>query len=182
MCPMAKQPRKNGRSNGATQVAAKPRVTERAQANGNGHSDRADAPAAARLPVLKTYKIYIGGKFPRTESGRYYMLKNADGQPIANICQRSRKDFREAVVAARAAQHGWEGKSAYNRGQILYRIAEMLEGRSAQFVDELQQTGSTASAARNEVEKSIDRTLYYAGWADKYQQIFSSVNPVSSSH
>ncbi len=94
----------------------------------------------------------------------------------------SRKDFRESVVAARNAQSSWAGKSAYNRSQILYRIAEMLEGRSAQFVEELVTTGSTAAAAKLEVEKSVDRVLYYAGWADKYQQIFSSVNPVASSH
>jgi acyl-CoA reductase-like NAD-dependent aldehyde dehydrogenase len=98
------------------------------------------------------------------------------------MCLCSRKDFRDAVVAARAAQSSWAGKSAYLRGQILYRIAEMLEGRAAQFVEELTTTGLTTSAARLEVEKSIDRVLYYAGWSDKYQQIFSSVNPVASSH
>ena len=184
---MAKQTRKNGRNGGggATQVARKPRVISERADNGNGHAEVEEVSASAtsaRLPVLKTYKIYIGGKFPRTESGRYYLLKNAKGEALANICLSSRKDFREAVVAARAAQSSWAGKSAYNRGQILYRIAEMLEGRAAQFVDELTQTGSTAAAARAEVERSIDRVLYYAGWADKYQQIFSSVNPVSSSH
>jgi acyl-CoA reductase-like NAD-dependent aldehyde dehydrogenase len=181
---MAKTTKKNGR-NGATQTAPRkaPRITRDVVTNGNGHAaDEQQHSESARLPVLKTYKIYIGGKFPRTESGRYYLLKNSKGDAIANMCLCSRKDFRDAVVAARAAQGGWAGKSAYNRGQILYRIAEMLEGRSAQFIDELAQSGSAASAARNEVEKSIDRTLYYAGWADKYQQIFSSVNPVSSSH
>src|SRR5207249_251570 len=115
-------------------------------------------------------------------SGRYYLLKNAKGQPIANMCLCSRKDFRDAVVAARAAQSSWAGKSAFNRGQILYRVAEMLEGRAAQFIEELAQSGLATSVARNEVERSIDRVLYYAGWSDKYQQIFSSVNPVSSSH
>ena len=90
-----------------------------------------------RLPVDKTYKIYIGGKFPRTESGRYFKLQNKKGEVIANLCRGSRKDFRNAVVAARKAQAGWAGASAYLRGQILYRIAEMLEGRKAQFVDEL---------------------------------------------
>jgi acyl-CoA reductase-like NAD-dependent aldehyde dehydrogenase len=179
---MAKQSRKNGR-NGATQVARKSRVSPQRAENGNGHLDvDASSTPSARLPVLKTYKIYIAGKFPRTESGRYYLLKDAKGAALANICLSSRKDFREAVVAARAAQSSWAGKSAYNRGQILYRIAEMLEGRAAQFVDELTQTGLAASAARLEVERSIDRLLYYAGWSDKYQQIFSSVNPVSSSH
>src|SRR4029078_844610 len=129
-----------------------------------------------------TYKIYIGGKFPRSESGRYYLLKGPDGLAIANVCHCSRKDFRDAVVAARGAQSGWASRSAYNRGQILYRIAEMLEGRAAQFVDELVLSGLATSVARAEVERSIDRVLYYAGWSDKYQQIFSSVNPVSSSH
>src|SRR5215213_7275360 len=165
---MAKQSRsKNGR-NGATQVARKPRVTESRPQNGNGHVEIAPSSTSARLPVLKTYKIYIGGKFPRTESGRYYLLKDAKGAAVANICLSSRKDFREAVVAARAAQSSWAGKSAYNRGQILYRIAEMLEGRAAQFVDELTQTGSAPAAALAEVERAIDRVLYYAGWSDKY--------------
>src|SRR2546423_8100423 len=123
---------------------------------GNGHvqtlprvSRIQDDHGATRLPVLKTYKISIGGKFPRTESGRYYLLKNAQGQPIANMCLCSRKDFRDAVVAARAAQSSWAGKSAFNRGQILYRIAEMLEGRAAQFIDELAQSGLATSVARN---------------------------------
>ena len=128
------------RRNGVTRVQSKPRVTSDRGTNGNGHAQAA-AHSTQRLPVLKTYKIYIGGKFPRTESGRYYLLKDASGQPIANICQSSRKDFREAVVAARAAFSGWAKRSAYNRGQILYRIAEMLEGRSAQFVAELVSTG-----------------------------------------
>src|SRR5438874_1535289 len=132
-----------------------------------GHRDGLRSAPAARLPVLKTYKIFVGGKFPRTESGRHYLLKNASGQPIANICQSSRKDFRDAVVAARAAQSGWAKRSAYNRAQILYRIAEMLEGRAAQFVDELTQLGVQTSVCMREVQTSIDRVLYYAGWADK---------------
>ena len=134
-----------------------------------------------RLNVQKTYKLYIGGKFPRTESGRYFKLK-AGKEVIANICQGSRKDFREAVVAGRGAFAGWAGKTAFNRGQIIYRIAEILEGRSAQFVSELVLQGSTEAEATLEVNTAIDRLVYYAGWADKYQQIFSSVNPVSSSH
>jgi acyl-CoA reductase-like NAD-dependent aldehyde dehydrogenase len=137
---------------------------------------------SSRLPVLKTYKIFINGKFPRTESGRYYLLNNPAGRPIANMCLSSRKDFREAVVAARAAQSSWAARSAYNRGQILYRIAEMLEGRSPQFMEEMIQQGHTRRAAQMEVAATIDRLVYYAGWADKYQQIFSSVNPVASSH
>jgi acyl-CoA reductase-like NAD-dependent aldehyde dehydrogenase len=174
---MAKTAKKNGR---AEVVARKPRITEEAPSNGNGAV--AHHEPSARLPVLKTYKIYIGGKFPRTESGRYYLLKTPKGEPIANMCQCSRKDFRDAVVAARGAQSSWASRSAYNRGQILYRIAEMMEGRADQFVSELVQTGVATSVAMSEVTESIDRVLYYAGWADKYQQIFSCVNPVSSSH
>ena len=136
----------------------------------------------ARIPVAKTYKIYIGGKFPRTESGRYLPLEDKKGNVIANICRGSRKDFRNAVVAARKAQPGWAKASAYLRGQILYRIAEMLEGRREQFVAELTQQGATQRAAQKEVDLSIDRLIYFAGWADKYQQVFSAVNPVSSSH
>jgi len=134
-----------------------------------------------RLEVLKTYKIYIGGKFPRTESGRYYTPKNGN-TPLGNICLSSRKDFRNAVVAARDAFGGWSGATAYNRSQILYRIAEMLEGRKAQFMDELTKQGSTKAAAEKEVNESIDRIIYYAGWADKYTQLFSAVNPVATSH
>jgi acyl-CoA reductase-like NAD-dependent aldehyde dehydrogenase len=140
------------------------------------------AGSGARVPVDKTYKIYIGGKFPRTESGRYFSLEDGDGAVIANICRGSRKDFRNAVVAARSAFAGWSVASAYLRGQILYRIAEMLEGRSEQFVAELALQGLSKRKAKKEVEASIDRLIYYAGWSDKYQQIFSAVNPVSSSH
>ena len=136
----------------------------------------------ARLNVLKTYKIYIGGAFPRTESGRYYELKNKKNETVANVCLSSRKDFRNAVVAARAAFGAWSGKSAFNRSQILYRIAEMLEGRKAQFIEELVAQGITAKAAETEVLQSIDRLVHYAGWCDKYIQLFSSVNPVASSH
>ena len=135
-----------------------------------------------RLEVLKTYKIYIGGQFPRTESGRFYVAKNKAGEQLANVCLSSRKDFRDAVSAARAAFGGWSGKAAFNRGQILYRIAEMLEGRKAQFMEELIKQDSTAKQAEEEVNLSIDRLIYYAGWCDKFQQVFSSVNPVASSH
>jgi len=138
--------------------------------------------ATARVPVAKTYKIYIGGKFPRTESGRYYALKDATGNVIANICRSSRKDFRNAVVAARGAVAGWSRASAYLRGQVLYRVAEMLEGRREQFIGELALEGVARRSAQNEVNAAIDRLVYYAGWADKYQQIFSTVNPVASSH
>jgi len=135
-----------------------------------------------RLGVLKTYKIYIGGKFPRTESGRFYELKGKNGKPIANICRSSRKDFRNSVVAARKAFVGWSDRTAYNRAQILYRIAEMLEGRREQFISELQLQGDSARKAESEVNNSIDGLIYYAGWADKYVQVFSSVNSVSSSY
>lgn len=135
-----------------------------------------------RLEILKTYKIYIGGKFPRTESGRYYKLKNKKNEMLANVCHCSRKDFRDAVVAARKAFGEWSTKSAFNRSQILYRIAEMLESRKAQFIEELQKQGATPAEAEKEVLQSIDRLVYYSGWCDKYTQIFSSVNPVASSH
>ncbi|NNF40723.1 MAG: aldehyde dehydrogenase family protein [Woeseiaceae bacterium] len=140
------------------------------------------ANTAKRLPIAKTYKIYIDGKFPRTESGRYFSLLDKKNKVIANICRGSRKDFRNAVVAARKAQAGWAQASAYLRGQILYRVAEMLEGRREQFVAELTLQGATARSAAAEVDASIDRLIYFAGWADKYQQVFSAVNPVSSSH
>ena len=136
----------------------------------------------ARVPVAKTYKIYIDGKFPRTESGRYFALEDAKGKVIANVCRGSRKDFRNAIVAARKAQAAWAGASAYLRGQILYRIAELLEGRREQFVAELRLQGATQRVALQEVDRSIDRLIYFAGWADKYQQVFSAVNPVASSH
>ena len=135
-----------------------------------------------RLEILKTYKIFIGGQFPRTESGRFYPLKNKKGEVIANICLSSRKDFRNAVVAERGAFGGWSGRAAFNRSQILYRIAEMLEGRREQFISELILQGSTEKAAQEDVSLSVDRLVYYAGWCDKYQAVFSSVNPVASSH
>jgi acyl-CoA reductase-like NAD-dependent aldehyde dehydrogenase len=138
--------------------------------------------AIDRLPVQKTYKVFIGGKFPRSESGRYYLLSDSRGAPLADICQCSRKDFRDAVVAARAAESAWATRAAYNRSQILYRIAEMLEGRSAQFESEMIQQGYPAARAKSETAAAVDRLVYYAGWADKYQQVFSSVNPVASSH
>lgn len=135
-----------------------------------------------RLEVLKTYKIYIGGQFPRTESGRYYIPTNAAGKKLANVCLSSRKDLRDAIVAARSAFGGWSNRSAFNRSQILYRMAEMLEGRSAQFIEELMAQDSSKAKAEKELHLSIDRLIYYAGWCDKFQQVFSAVNPVASSH
>jgi acyl-CoA reductase-like NAD-dependent aldehyde dehydrogenase len=154
-------------------------------AEANGHPLAvAEEIEATHLPldVRKTYKIYIGGQFPRTESGRFYKLNTPKGELLANMCLSSRKDFRNAVVAARKAYGGWAGRTAYNRSQILYRIAEMLEGRREQFVAELVALGSSSAQAQEEVQVAIDRLVHYAGWADKYQQLFSSVNPVASSH
>lgn len=135
-----------------------------------------------RLEVLKTYKIYIGGSFPRTESGRSYPQRNQKGELLANMCLCSRKDVRNAVVAARKAFGSWSAKTAFNRGQIVYRIAEMMEGRKGQLIAELVSLGATPAGAEKEVNLAIDRTIYYAGWCDKYQAIVSSVNPVSSAH
>lgn len=136
----------------------------------------------SRLAIQKTYKLYIGGKFPRSESGRFYAINNSKGNLIANMCLASRKDFRNAVVIARNAQSSWANTSALNKGQILYRIAEMLEGRKEQFIAELIAQGETAENAKTEVLLAIDRLVYFAGWSDKYQQFFSCINPVSSAH
>ncbi|HEX6678509.1 MAG TPA: aldehyde dehydrogenase family protein [Actinomycetes bacterium] len=133
-----------------------------------------------RLEVRKTYKLYLGGKFPRTESGRSYLVSEAKGRPWANACRASRKDVRDAVVAARKAFGGWAGATAYNRGQILYRVAEMMEGRSEQFVDEVERAeGATHRQAADAVAKAVDRWVWYAGWADKLAQVFGSANPVA---
>ena len=136
---------------------------------------------AERINVLKTYKIFIGGKFPRTESGRFYQLNNRS-KAIANVCLSSRKDLRNAVVAARGAFEKWSGSTAYNRSQILYRMAEMMEGRKDQFISELVLQGIDRKEATLEVDLSIDRVIYFAGWADKINQVFGSVNPVATSH
>lgn len=136
----------------------------------------------SRLGIKKTYKLFIGGKFPRTESGRFLEFSDADGQFLANVSWGSPKDLRNAVVAARAAQDSWASASAYLKGQILYRIAEILDGRSGQFADELVAQGMTAAAAADEVGEAIDLLVHYAGWSDKYSALFSSVNPVASAH
>jgi acyl-CoA reductase-like NAD-dependent aldehyde dehydrogenase len=140
------------------------------------------APPKKRVEVLKTYKIYIGGQFPRTESGRYYIATNNKGDQLANVCLSSRKDFRDAVVAARNSFKAWSARTAFNRGQILYRMAEILEARKAQFVEELIKQDLSKLKAQKEVTISVDRLIYYAGWSDKYQQLFGTVNPVASSH
>lgn len=134
-----------------------------------------------RLTVEKTYKLYVGGKFIRGENGRVLPARSSKGQTIANYCRASRKDFRDAVVAARAALAGWSKQSAYLRGQILYRAAEMLETRQTQLAREIARIAGNASAQK-EAALAIDRLVHYAGWTDKYAQLFSTVNPVASSH
>lgn len=137
----------------------------------------------ARLGVQKTYKLFIGGKFVRSESGRVLPAKGDDGKPIANYARASRKDFRDAITAARAAFPGWSKQSAYLRGQILYRAAEMLEMRAAELRGELGRGAAMGTAqARREVARAIDRLVHYAGWTDKFGAVFSAVNPVASSH
>jgi acyl-CoA reductase-like NAD-dependent aldehyde dehydrogenase len=136
-----------------------------------------------RLSVHKTYKMYVGGNFIRSESGRSLPAQSASGAHLDNFCWGSRKDFRDAVVAARPAAEGWAKKTAYLRGQILYRAAEMLQNRASELVQEIQRSmGAAPSEARREVDASIDRLVYFAGWTDKYQQIFATVNPVATSH
>ena len=134
----------------------------------------------SRLAVPKTYKLYIGGAFPRSESGRTYEIASAKGAFLANAAKASRKDARDAVVAARAAVGGWSGATAYNRGQVLYRIAELLEGRREQFVAEIVDAeGVSVSKATAQVDAAIDRWVWYAGWADKYAQVAGNANPVA---
>jgi acyl-CoA reductase-like NAD-dependent aldehyde dehydrogenase len=141
----------------------------------NGSAARAD-----RIEVRKTYKLYIGGDFPRTESGRAYEVFGARGELLANASRGTRKDIRDAVRAARSAQPDWAARTAYNRSQILYRIAELMEGRREQFVAEVVTAeGVTRARATRLVDAAIDRWVWYAGWADKYPQIIGTVNPVA---
>ncbi|MDQ1739508.1 MAG: hypothetical protein QOE53_1160 [Pseudonocardiales bacterium] len=139
--------------------------------------------APQRLAVRKTYKLYIGGAFPRSESGRSYPVSDPAGQLLAHAAQASRKDVRDAVTAARKAFPGWSGATAYNRGQVLYRIAEMLEGRREQFAAEVMAAegggAGAAAAAEREVDAAIDRWVWYAGWSDKYAQVVGGANPVA---
>jgi len=138
---------------------------------------------STRLDVKKTYKLYIGGKFPRSESGRYLSAKSVKGDHLDNFAHASRKDFRDAVVAARAAFGGWSKATAYNRGQILYRAAEMLQNRASELIAEItRSTGVSPAKAKREVTLSIDRLVHFAGWTDKYPQVFGTVNPVATSH
>jgi acyl-CoA reductase-like NAD-dependent aldehyde dehydrogenase len=134
---------------------------------------------AERMPVMKTYKLAIGGAFPRSESGRTYEVAAADGSFLANAAQASRKDVRDAVVAARAAQPGWAKATAFNRGQVLYRIAELMEGRREQLASELTALDGDEQAALAQVDATIDRWVWYAGWTDKFAQVAGSVNPVA---
>jgi acyl-CoA reductase-like NAD-dependent aldehyde dehydrogenase len=142
------------------------------------------APApTARIEVRKTYKLYIGGAFPRTESGRSYLVAAADGTPVANACRGSRKDLRDAVRAARKAFPGWADRTAMNRGQVLYRVAELMEGRRDQFVAEVAAAeGLREPKAREVVDRAIDRWVWYAGWADKIAQVLGSSNPVAADY
>ena len=129
--------------------------------------------------MRKTYKMYVDGDFPRSESGRTYPALDHRGEIIARVAAGTRKDLRHAVRCARKAQAGWAGRSGYNRGQILYRIAEMVEDRAPAFAADLQATGAGSGRARREVARAVDRLVWYAGWADKYQQVVGNMNPVS---
>ncbi len=134
----------------------------------------------ARIDVRKTYKLYIGGAFPRSESGHSYEVADSKGKFVANAALASRKDVRDAVVAARKAFGSWSGRTAYNRGQILYRIAEVMEDRRPQFEEAVKQSeGGTAAAARAQVDAAVDRLVWYAGWADKLAQVVGNANPVA---
>ena len=141
----------------------------------------AAAAATARVEVRKTYKLYIGGAFPRTESGRSYLVEGADGNLLANACRASRKDVRDAVRAARKAFEPWAARTAMNRGQVLYRVAELMEGRREQFAAEVEAAeGLRPAASRAVVDRAVDRWVWYAGWADKIAQILGSSNPVAA--
>ncbi len=136
---------------------------------------------ATRIAVRKTYKLYVGGAFPRSESGRSYVVRGPDGTPLANAARSSRKDLRDAIRTARGAVAGWSGKTAMNRGQVLYRVAELMEGRRAQFVDEVVAAeGLSGADAEAVVDRAIDRWVWYAGWADKISQLLGTVNPVGA--
>lgn len=135
-----------------------------------------------RLTISKTPKCYVGGKFIRSESARTFPLNDASGEFFAHVPQCTRKDVRNAVEVAAKAGGGWAGRSAYNRGQILYRLAEMLEPRAAELVDALKLGGATPADAKAEVAATIDRIVHYAGWTDKYEQLLGNVNPVASPH
>ena len=170
--PTATKRRSAPRASVLQQRAAQPLATT------NGAGTRGD-----RIGVRKTYKLYIGGDFPRTESGRAYEVLDARGRLLANASRGTRKDIRDAVRAARTAFAGWAAKTAYNRSQILYRIAELMEGRREQFVAEVMAAeGVSRARATRAVDAAIDRWVWYAGWADKYPQVIGTVNPVAGSY
>ena len=133
---------------------------------------------ADHIPVDKTFKLFIGGVFPRSESGRTFQVHSAGGDLLANAAKASRKDLREAVRAARSAQAGWADRTAYNRGQVLYRVVEVMESRRAEFTSVLTDMGHSSGAATAEMDRSIDRWVWYAGWADKLHHVLGTVNPV----
>jgi acyl-CoA reductase-like NAD-dependent aldehyde dehydrogenase len=167
--PRKRASRSNGSTGTGRAVARRARTTS--------------APDVGRIEVRKTYKLYIGGAFPRTESGRSYLVSTSDGTPLANANRASRKDLRDAVRAARKAFPGWAERTAMNRGQVLYRVAELMEGRRDQFVEEVAHAeGANAAKAREAVVRAIDRWVWYAGWADKITQILGASNPVASSY
>ena len=158
----------NGRNGGGSRAVAR-------------RTTKTIAAAGARVEVRKTYKLYIGGQFPRSESGRSYVVAAADGAPLANAVRASRKDLRDSVRAARGAFPGWAERTAMNRGQVLYRVAELMEGRRDQFVAEVAQAeGLRTDRARDVVNRAIDRWVWYAGWADKIAQVLGSSNPVAA--
>jgi acyl-CoA reductase-like NAD-dependent aldehyde dehydrogenase len=163
-------------NNGASKASATTAVARAVRA-------RVPATAAGRVQVRKTYKLYIGGQFPRSESGRSYVVSAADGTPLANAVRGSRKDLRDAVRAARGAFQPWADRTAMNRGQVLYRVAELMEGRRHQFEAEVAEAeGLRPDRAREVVARAIDRWVWYAGWADKIAQVLGSSNPVASDY
>jgi acyl-CoA reductase-like NAD-dependent aldehyde dehydrogenase len=169
-------PGPTGRKPAARPSAARGQTRALTPARGTGE-------APARIEVRKTYKLYIGGAFPRTESGRSYVVSAADGSPLANASRGSKKDLRDAVRAARKAFPGWADRTAMNRGQVLYRVAELMEGRRDQFVAEVATAeGLRPDRARAVVDRAIDRWVWYAGWADKIAQVLGSSNPVASDY
>lgn len=176
--------RRGARAEGAAALraaAAARVVTQAVPATGEAGASGPSEPSDGRIEVRKTYKLYIGGQFPRSESGRSYVVSAADGTPLANAVRASRKDLRDAVRAARAAFPGWAGRTAMNRGQILYRIAELMEGRRDQFAAEVAAAeGVSEGRARHLVARAVDRWVWYAGWADKISQVLGAANPVAA--
>jgi acyl-CoA reductase-like NAD-dependent aldehyde dehydrogenase len=172
------KPRKTPASSKTRARGARP--ADRAAVRANARGDGPVGGAATRVDVRKTYKLFIGGAFPRSESGRSYPAAGPDGAVLAHVALASRKDVREAVVAARKAVAGWAGATAYNRGQVLYRVAELLQGRAAQFAAEsVANEGVSRAEAERQVAEAIDRWVWYAGWPDKIAQVAGAANPVA---